>query len=113
MWGTDMTTTLTVKEGSASVFFAIDHCSLEIAGIHAAKRGTRFEALEVLRQGVIDHFSYFSADAATGLKLRHDHGSQLFQTIIKRNYAFLLSRVRRLLSVNPRATVLPNALLEP
>jgi hypothetical protein len=26
MWGTDMTTTLTVREGTASIFFAIDHC---------------------------------------------------------------------------------------
>ena len=46
MWGSDMTTTLTVSEGNASIFFAVDHCSLECVGIHAAKHGTRFEALE-------------------------------------------------------------------
>jgi len=89
MWGTDMTTTLTVKEGTASVFFAIDHCSLEIVGIHAAKRGTRFEALEPLRQGVIDHFGCFSADVATSLKLRHDHGSQFISNDYQKELRFL------------------------
>lgn len=52
MWGTDMTATLTVKEGNAAVFFAIDHCSLEVVGIHVAKRGMRFEAFEPIRQGM-------------------------------------------------------------
>lgn len=48
MWGTDMTATLTVAEGNAAIFFAIDHCSLELADIHAAKRGTRFRAAKYL-----------------------------------------------------------------
>jgi len=33
------------KKGNAAIFFAIDHCSLELVGIHAAKRGTRFEVI--------------------------------------------------------------------
>jgi hypothetical protein len=37
MWGTDMTTTLTMQKGNASIFLAVDHCSLECVGIHAAK----------------------------------------------------------------------------
>ena len=36
MWGTDMTTILTTDEGNASIFYAIDHCSLELVGIHAS-----------------------------------------------------------------------------
>ncbi|MFP3868863.1 MAG: IS3 family transposase [Desulfobacteraceae bacterium] len=52
MWGTDLTTTFTTKEGQAAIFLAVDHCSLECGGIHAAKRGTRFEALEPLRQSI-------------------------------------------------------------
>ena len=52
MWGTDMTSTVTVGEGAACVFVAVDHCTTECIGLHAAKRGTRFEALEPIRQGV-------------------------------------------------------------
>src|SRR3954464_15380263 len=49
MWGTDLTTTLT-GEGQVAVFVAIDHCSAACVGIHAARRATRFAALEPLRQ---------------------------------------------------------------
>ena len=48
MWGTDMTTAWT-SEGQAAVFIAIDHHSAECVGIHAARHGTRFEALEPIR----------------------------------------------------------------
>lgn len=89
MWGTDMTTTLTRDEGTASIFFAIDHCSLEVVGIHAAKRGTRFEALEPLRQGVVDHFGSLSEKAAQGLTLRHDHGSQFISGTYQKELRFL------------------------
>jgi transposase InsO family protein len=89
MWGTDMTTTLTVKEGTASIFFSIDHCSLELVGVHAAKRATRFEALEPLRQGVIDNFGSYEQAAATGLTLRHDHGSQFMSDIYQTELRFL------------------------
>jgi hypothetical protein len=43
MWGTDLTSTLTA-EGQAAIFVAVDHCSAECIGIHAARRATRFEA---------------------------------------------------------------------
>ena len=33
MWGTDMTTTVTTEEGMASVFVAVDHCSVDCVGI--------------------------------------------------------------------------------
>src|SRR4051794_11564431 len=50
MWGTDLTTTIT-GEGQVAVFVAVDHYSAECVGIHAARRATRFEALEPIRQG--------------------------------------------------------------
>ena len=75
MWGTDGTATFTDAEGSVTVFAAIDHCTADCVGIHAVKKATRFEALEPLRQGVRVYFGAFSAGAADGLKLRHDHGS--------------------------------------
>ncbi len=75
MWGTDLTTTWT-GEGQVAVFVAVDHCSAGCVGIHAARRATRFEALEPLRQGVRRCFGAFGKDVARGLSLRHDHGSQ-------------------------------------
>jgi transposase InsO family protein len=39
MWGTDMTTTVTTGEGQVCVFVAVDHCTSECVGIHAALSG--------------------------------------------------------------------------
>ena len=75
MWGTDMTATVTVGEGSAFVFVAVDHCTTECIGLHAAKSGSRFEALEPIRQGVRERFGGIAKGVARGLRLRHDHGS--------------------------------------
>ncbi|MBW1954005.1 MAG: hypothetical protein JRI66_13165 [Deltaproteobacteria bacterium] len=44
MWGTDMTATFTAADGQVEIFLAVDHCSLECVGIHAAKQGARFGA---------------------------------------------------------------------
>jgi transposase InsO family protein len=75
MWGTDMTTTVTTGEGQVCVFVAVDHCTSERVGIHAAKSGNRFEALEPIRQGVRKHFGGLDTGIAVGLAIRHDHGS--------------------------------------
>lgn len=75
MWGTDATAAVTLVEGAATIFAAIDHCTAECVGIHAAKHGDRFQALEPVRQGVRDHFGALAPAVATGLALRHDHGS--------------------------------------
>lgn len=77
LWGTDATSTLT-GEGNATIFFVIDHCTAECLGIHAARHGTRFEALEALRQSVKHSFGRFGEGVAKSrqLGLRHDHGSQ-------------------------------------
>lgn len=75
MWGTDATATFTEAEGNVTVFAALDHCTAECVGIHVVKKATRFEALEPIRQAVKEYFGGFSAGAADGLKLRHDHGS--------------------------------------
>mgnify|MGYP005849387567 FL=1 len=67
----------------------MDHCSLECVGIHAAKRGTRFEALEPLRQEVREYFGGFAPQTAQGLALRHDHGSQYRSHDFQEEIAFL------------------------
>jgi transposase InsO family protein len=88
MWGTDLTTTIT-GEGQAAVFIAVDHCSAECVGIHAARRATRFEALEPIRQGVREHFGGFAKGVARGLAVRHDHGSQYMADAFQNELAFL------------------------
>ena len=88
MWGTDMTTTVTVSEGAACVFVAVDHCTTECIGLHAAKRGTRFEALEPIRQGVRERFGEIGDGVARGLRRRHDHGSNYLADDFQQEVAF-------------------------
>lgn len=88
MWGTDLASTMT-GEGQASIFVTVDHASTECVGIHAARRATRFEALEPLRQSVRTCFGVFAAGIASGLKLRHDHGSQFVADDYQLELAFL------------------------
>jgi putative transposase len=88
MWGTDLTTTVT-GEGQAAVFIAVDHCSADCVGIHAALRATRFEALEPIRQGVRRCFGAFGKDVARGLAVRHDHGSQYMADAFQKELRFL------------------------
>jgi transposase InsO family protein len=71
------------------VFVAVDHCSAECVGIHAAQRATRFEALEPLRQGVRRHFGGFAQGIARGLARRHDHGSQHMADAFQEELRFL------------------------
>ena len=89
MWGTDMTETATLAEGRARVFVAVDHCSGECVGSHAARSGNRFEALEPVRQGVLRHFGRIERDAAKGLALRHDHGSNYMSGDFQAEIRFL------------------------
>jgi hypothetical protein len=71
------------------VFIAVDHHSAECVGIHAARRATRFEALEPIRQGVRRCFGAFAKDTARGLGVRHDHGSHYMSDAFQKELAFL------------------------
>jgi putative transposase len=88
MWGADLTSVVT-DEGVAAIFVAVDHGSTECVGIHAARRATRFEALEPIRQGMRERFGAFAAGIAGGLQLRHDHGSQFVANDFQAEIAFL------------------------
>ena len=88
MWGTDLTSVAT-GEGTAAVFIAVDHCSAECVGIHASHRATRHEALEPVRQAVRRSFGAVGRDVATGLRIRHDHGSQYMSGDFQREIRFL------------------------
>jgi len=89
MWGTDATATFTEREGTVTVFAAMDHCTAECVGIHAVKKATRFEALEPIRQGVKEHFGAFAGGTAAGLRLRHDHGSVYMSDDFQNEIRFL------------------------
>lgn len=45
-------------------------------GIHVCKKGDRMAALEPVAQGVLARFGALERDAARGLALRMDHGTQ-------------------------------------
>jgi transposase InsO family protein len=89
MWGTDATAVWTLEEGLVTVFAAVDHCTAECVGSHAAKKATRFEALEPIRQGVRARFGGYSESAAAGLQLRHDNGSQYVSNHFQGELTFL------------------------
>jgi len=84
MWGIEATVAFTLDGGRVSIFAMVDHATAESLGIHVAKRGTRFEALEPVRRAVHEQFGSFRETIACGVRLRHDDGSQFmsddFQT---------------------------------
>lgn len=49
----------------------------------------RFEALEPLRQGARQHFGDFAKGIASGLSLRHGHGSQYMSDAFQSELTFL------------------------
>jgi len=89
VWASDHTLTATVEEGQVTVFVAVDHCTTECVGLHAARKATRFEALEPLRQAVRNYCGGFRAGAAAGIRNRHDHGSQYMSDDYQAEIAFL------------------------
>jgi transposase InsO family protein len=89
MWGTDLTMTWTTREGPACIFLAVDHCTAECVGLHASKRGTRFEALEPIRQAVQASFGRYDAGSAAGVAVRHDHGSVYRSATFQDELAYL------------------------
>jgi transposase InsO family protein len=88
MWGTDGTTTMT-GEGQATIFVLVDHCTGEGLGLHGTKQGTRFEALEPVRQAVAEVFGGVDEKIAAGVLLRHDNGSVYTSEDFQREIRFL------------------------
>lgn len=98
MWGTDGTKVFTVQEGNVWIFTAIEHWNAECIGWHVTKKGDRFAALEPVAQGVVAQYGHVGRDAARGLALRMDNGTQYlsdhFQNQVKHwgiapSFAFL------------------------
>ncbi len=76
MWGTDGSRIPTVKHGWVWLFTAVKHWNGECMGWHVRERGDRYAALEPIGQGPRHVFGSLEADAARGLALRMDHGTQ-------------------------------------
>ena len=76
MWGTDGARVFTVDDGWVWVFSAVEHWNAECVGWHVCKVGSRFAALEPIAQGLERIYGSVAAEAARGLSLRMDHGSQ-------------------------------------
>lgn len=76
MWGTDGIRIETLDEGWVWVFSAVDHFDACCVGIHTAKTGNRFAALQPIAQGLKTEFGVTGADVGRGLALRMDHGTQ-------------------------------------
>ena len=87
MWGTDGARVFTVEDGYGWIFVAVEHWNAECMGVHVCKKGDRVAALEPVAQGVLVQFGSVERDAARGLALRMDHGTQYlsdhFQNQIK------------------------------
>lgn len=84
-----MTTTVTLADGTVTTFMAVDHATAECVGIHAAKSGNRFEALEAIRQVVRECFGGYAAQVAAGVSVRHDHGSAYLSDVSQDELRFL------------------------
>lgn len=75
-WATDGAKIWTSDDGWLWLFIAIEHWNGECLGHHVCKRGDRFAAYEPVAQAISYLFGSSAADAARGVELRHDHGSQ-------------------------------------
>jgi transposase InsO family protein len=88
MWGTDGTQVQTIDDGLVWIFSAIEHWNAECVGMYVCKKGTRFNALQPVTEGIQSIFGSVARDVARGLSLRLDHGSancsEHFQNEIKR-----------------------------
>ena len=89
MWGTDLTSTLT-GEGQASIFVTVDHASTECLGIHARPPRDPLRGARAAPPGRARLLRRVRREASrSGLKLRHDHGSQFVADDFQRELAFL------------------------
>lgn len=88
MWGTDGTKVFTVDEGWCWIFTAVEHWNAECVGWHVAKTGDRFAALQPLSMGLVKHYGSVGADAARGLTLRMDNGSQYLSDHFQKQLKF-------------------------
>ena len=113
MWGTDMSQTVTIEEGRAYVFVAVEHANSEIIGIHAARSANRFEALEPVRQGCIGASAPSRPAWRVGSSCVTIMAPITCPAISRARSNVWASKLRRPSCANPRAMASPSASSEP
>jgi putative transposase len=76
MWGTDGIRIFTVTDGWVWIFSVVEHWNAECLGWHVCKEGHRFNALQPVAMAIKGVFGAVCRDAARGVALRMDHGTQ-------------------------------------
>ena len=66
---------MTVDDGHARVFSAVEQWNAECVGMYVCKWGTRFNVVQPVLEGVQSIFGSVDRGIAQGLALRLDHGS--------------------------------------
>ena len=89
MWGADATRFYTRRDGWCWWFGAVDHYTDEAMGWATAKIGTRFVAMESIREGCHRAFGAAQQDCARGLTIRCDHGSQYLSRAFQAEMKYL------------------------
>ena len=113
MWGTDMSQTVTIEEGRAYVFVAVEHAN---SGNHRHSRRAFSQSLRGAGAGPAGVYRCFGSIApgvARGLKLRHDHGSNYMSGDFQSEINVWASKLRHPSCANPRAMASPSASSEP
>ena len=88
MWAIDATRIPTLEDGKVWLFGVAEHWNAGFLGWHVTRRGTRFEATQVLSMAVRQQFGHLFAGAARGLALRHDHGSGFMADHVQKQARF-------------------------
>src|SRR6476469_9681067 len=88
MWATDATQIVTVQDGKVWLFGVVEHWNAELLGWHVSKIGSRFETTQAVGLAVRQQFGELRADAARGLALRHDHGSNFMAEHFQKQIRF-------------------------
>ena len=76
MWGADATRFYARRDGWCWWSGAVDHYTDEVMGWSTAGIGTRFVAIESIREGCRRALGAVAPECARGLTIRFDHGSQ-------------------------------------
>ena len=101
MWGTDMTPTVTVSEGAAFVFVAVDHCTTDAGpDLRPWSRSARASANASVRSATA-----WPAGSGSGTTT----GRTIWPTTFNRRSRSSASRARRVSCGNPKATASRNA----
>jgi len=89
MWCSDGTKIRTINDGWVWIFSVEEHWNAECLGWHVCKVGDRFAALEPVSQAVKNVYGSTGKDAAKGLLLRIDNGSQYTSDYFLKQIAYM------------------------